>query len=116
MICLNNGIPERTASMYVCEHAYRRFHSGERPIQAKRASDFLRKSSAYFLYFCLNRTVIYTKFYGVPYTTDYEDIRTLLYDNLYKHLKKNGITDATLTNSRGEVEFSMSNPKYKQIP
>lgn len=45
--------------------------------------------------------------------TDYEDIRTLLYDNLFKHLKKNGIKDATLTNSRGEVEFSMSNPKYK---
>lgn len=47
---------------------------------------------------------------------DYEDIRTLLYDNLFKHLKKNGIKDATLTNSRGEVEFYMSNPKYKQIP
>lgn len=45
--------------------------------------------------------------------TDYEDIRILLYDNLFKHLKKNGITDATLTNSRGEVEFSMSKPKYK---
>jgi len=45
--------------------------------------------------------------------SDYEDIRILLYDNLFKHLKKNGITDATLTNSRGEIEFSMSNPKYK---
>ncbi|MGI6677835.1 MAG: M56 family metallopeptidase [Dehalobacterium sp.] len=44
--------------------------------------------------------------------TDYGDIRTLLYDNLYKHLKKNGITDATLTNSKDEIEFSMSNPKY----
>ncbi|HZK56758.1 MAG TPA: DUF5301 domain-containing protein [Clostridia bacterium] len=44
---------------------------------------------------------------------DYDDIRILLYDNLFKHLKKNGIKDATLTNSRGEVEFSMSNPKYK---
>ena len=45
--------------------------------------------------------------------TDYDDIRTLMYDNLYKHLKKNGITDATLTNSRGEIEFSMRDPKYK---
>ena len=45
--------------------------------------------------------------------TDYDDIRTLLYVNLYKHLKKNGITDATLSNSLGEVEFSMSDPKYK---
>jgi hypothetical protein len=45
--------------------------------------------------------------------TDYEDIRVLLYDNLFKHLKKNGIKDAVLTNSRGEIEFSMSNPKYK---
>ena len=44
--------------------------------------------------------------------TNYGDIRTLLYDNLFKHLKKNGIKDATLTNSRGEVEFFMSNPKY----
>jgi beta-lactamase regulating signal transducer with metallopeptidase domain len=44
---------------------------------------------------------------------DYEDIRILLHDNLFKHLKKNDIKDATLTNSRGEVEFSMSNPKYK---
>ncbi len=43
---------------------------------------------------------------------DYEDIRTLLYENLFNHLKKNGIKDATLTNSRGEVEFTMSNPKY----
>jgi beta-lactamase regulating signal transducer with metallopeptidase domain len=45
--------------------------------------------------------------------TDYEDIRTLLYDNLFKHLKKNGITDATLTNSQGKIEFSMKDPKYK---
>ncbi|MDD4146209.1 MAG: M56 family metallopeptidase [Clostridia bacterium] len=45
--------------------------------------------------------------------TDYEDIRILLHDNLFKHLKKNGIKDATLTNSQGEVEFSMSNPNYK---
>lgn len=41
---------------------------------------------------------------------DYEDIRILMHDNLFKHLKENGITDATLTNSQGEVEFSMSNP------
>jgi hypothetical protein len=45
--------------------------------------------------------------------TDYEDIRNLLYDNLFKHLKINGIKDAALTNSQGEVEFIMSNPKYK---
>ncbi|MCR6546395.1 M56 family metallopeptidase [Dehalobacterium formicoaceticum] len=45
--------------------------------------------------------------------TNYGDIRTLLYDNLFKHLKKNRIKDATLANSQGEVEFSMSNPKYK---
>lgn len=45
--------------------------------------------------------------------TNYEDIRTQLYDNLFKHLKNNGVKDATLTNSQGEVEFYMSNPKYK---
>ena len=45
---------------------------------------------------------------------DYEDIRVLMYDNLFKHLKKNGIKDATLlTNYQGEIEFSMNNPKYK---
>ena len=37
--------------------------------------------------------------------TDYEDIRTLLYDNLFKHLKKNGIKEAMLTNSRGGLGF-----------
>lgn len=42
-----------------------------------------------------------------------EDIRILLHDNLFNHLKKNGIEDATLTNSQGEVEFTMINPKYK---
>jgi hypothetical protein len=37
-----------------------------------------------------------------------------MYDNLFKHLKKNGIKDATLlTNYQGEIEFSMNNPKYK---
>lgn len=45
--------------------------------------------------------------------TDYDDIRTLQYENLYKHLMKNGITDAALTNSQGEIKFSMSDPKYK---
>jgi hypothetical protein len=44
---------------------------------------------------------------------DYEDIRILLYDNLFDHLKKNGITDATLSNSQGEIKFSMSDPRYK---
>jgi len=40
---------------------------------------------------------------------DYEDIRNLQRENLRKHLKGNNITDATLTNSRGEVEFSLLN-------
>ncbi|EHQ89048.1 DUF5301 domain-containing protein [Desulfosporosinus youngiae] len=44
---------------------------------------------------------------------DYEDIRSLLYDNLFKHLKNNDITEATLTNSQGVIKFSMSNPQYK---
>jgi len=39
-----------------------------------------------------------------------DDIRTLQRENLFKHLKANGIKDATLFNSRGEIEFSMSNP------
>ncbi len=44
---------------------------------------------------------------------DYEDTRVLLHDNLFKHLKKNGSTEAILTNSQGKIEFSMSDPKYK---
>jgi len=36
-----------------------------------------------------------------------DDIRTLLWKNLSKHLKANGIKDATLFNSRGEIEFSI---------
>jgi hypothetical protein len=44
---------------------------------------------------------------------DYEDIHVLMRENLYKHLKENGIIDATLTNSQGEVEFSMSDPQFK---
>jgi hypothetical protein len=43
---------------------------------------------------------------------NYDDIRTLQRKNLFKHLKANGIKDATLFNSCGEVEFSMSNPQY----
>lgn len=39
---------------------------------------------------------------------DYEDIRILMRDNLSNHLKKNGVTEATLTNYQGEIEFSMS--------
>lgn len=38
---------------------------------------------------------------------DYEDIRILLYDNLTKHLRMNGVYNATLTNSLGEVEFRL---------
>jgi hypothetical protein len=30
----------------------------------------------------------------------------------FKHLKANGIKDASLFNSSGEIEFSMSNPQY----
>jgi hypothetical protein len=41
-----------------------------------------------------------------------DDIRTLRWKNLFKHLKANGIKDAILFNSRGEIEFSMSNPQY----
>jgi hypothetical protein len=40
--------------------------------------------------------------------SNYEDLRQLHYDNLYKHLSANGIEDATLTNPRGEILFSMN--------
>ncbi|MHB1042838.1 MAG: hypothetical protein ACYC0Q_08380 [Eubacteriales bacterium] len=43
---------------------------------------------------------------------DYEDIRILQRENLFIHLRANRITDATLVNSRGEIEFSMSSPQY----
>lgn len=38
---------------------------------------------------------------------DYEDIRILQRDNLLKHLKANGITEATLYSPSGEIEFSI---------
>jgi bla regulator protein BlaR1 len=41
-----------------------------------------------------------------------DDIRNLRWENLFKHLKANGIKDAILFNSRGEIEFSMSSPQY----
>ena len=44
-------------------------------------------------------------------SSHYEDLRILQRENLYQHLKANGITDATLFNRNGEVEFSMSNPQ-----
>jgi len=43
---------------------------------------------------------------------DYDDIRVLLRENLIKHLKVNGVKNATLFNSRGEIEFSVSFPEY----
>jgi len=43
---------------------------------------------------------------------DYYDIRTLHWENLSRHLIANGIKEATLFNSRGEVEFSLSKPQY----
>jgi beta-lactamase regulating signal transducer with metallopeptidase domain len=49
----------------------------------------------------------------IRHYADYENIRVLMSDNLYKHLRKNGIKYATLTNSQGEIEFSMSDPKYQ---
>ncbi len=47
----------------------------------------------------------------LKYYSDYEDLQELLYDNLYKHLKNNGISDATITDYLGEIIFSMN--KYK---
>jgi len=43
---------------------------------------------------------------------NYDDIRTLQRENLFKHLKANGIKKAVLYNSRGEIEFLMSEPQY----
>lgn len=40
---------------------------------------------------------------------NYDDLRTLHWENLSKHLKVNGIQDATLFDPYGEVEFSLSN-------
>lgn len=40
---------------------------------------------------------------------DYEDIRKLQMNNLYNHLKDNGIKDAEIVNRKEEVIFSMSN-------
>jgi len=44
--------------------------------------------------------------------TNREDLHTLHWKNLYKHLKENGINDATLYYPDGEIKFTMSDPKY----
>lgn len=41
-----------------------------------------------------------------------EDIHSLHYENLFKHLKANGIKEAILYNPSGEIEFSMTSPQY----
>lgn len=41
---------------------------------------------------------------------NYEDIRVLHRENLAKHLRTNGITDATLMDFYGQIEFTMDNP------
>lgn len=41
-----------------------------------------------------------------------EDIHNLHFENLFKHLKANGIKDAILYNPSGEIEFSMTSPQY----
>ncbi|MEL7567416.1 MAG: M56 family metallopeptidase [Dehalobacterium sp.] len=38
----------------------------------------------------------------------YDDLHDLMWENLALHLRTNGITDATLKNSRGEIEFSIN--------
>jgi beta-lactamase regulating signal transducer with metallopeptidase domain len=40
---------------------------------------------------------------------NYDDLFDLQRENLLKHLKKNGIKDATLYNYKGEIEFSIKN-------
>lgn len=46
----------------------------------------------------------------INHYSNYDDLRQLHFDNLYKHLSANGIKEATLTNPRGEILFSMSSP------
>jgi len=48
----------------------------------------------------------------IKHYSNYDDIRTLQWENLFKHLKANGIKDATLYNSSGEIEFTMNRPQY----
>lgn len=48
----------------------------------------------------------------IEHYTDYDDICTLHWENLYKHLRANGIKDATLYDPYGEVIFTMSSPQY----
>jgi hypothetical protein len=45
----------------------------------------------------------------LEYYGDYENLHDLQRENLLKHLKKNGINDATLYNHKGEIEFSIKN-------
>jgi hypothetical protein len=46
----------------------------------------------------------------INHYSNYNDLRQLHFDNLYKHLSAHGIKEATLTNPQGEILFSMSWP------
>ncbi|NLX64816.1 MAG: hypothetical protein GX022_08610 [Clostridiaceae bacterium] len=48
----------------------------------------------------------------IKHYSNYDDIRTLQRENLFKHLKANDIKSATLFNSSGEIEFTMNRPQY----
>lgn len=46
----------------------------------------------------------------IRHYSNYDDLRQLHFDNLYRHLSAHGIKEAALTNPQGEILFSMSSP------
>lgn len=46
----------------------------------------------------------------INHYSNYDDLRQLHFDNLYRHLSAHSIEEATLTNPEGDILFSMSSP------
>jgi hypothetical protein len=112
-----NTLSEEEGSIIPAAITYRKDNSGgyilEKYEQARDGSEFGPSIRKYCTMPVSEKEIKGLADKILKHYVDYEDIRMLMYDNLFKHLKKNGITDATLTNSQGDVEFSVSDPKYK---
>ena len=113
-----NALSEEGGSIIPAAITYRKDNSGgyilEKYEQARDGSEFGPSIRKYCTMPVSKKEIKGLADKILKHYGDYEDIRVLMYDNLFKHLKKNGIKDATLlTNYQGEIEFSMNNPKYK---
>ena len=112
-----NSLSEEGGSIIPAAITYRRDNNGEYVLeeyeQAKDGAFFASSIKAYCTMPVSGKEIKGLANKVLNHYSDYEDIQVLMYNNLFKHLKKNGISDASLTNPSGEIKFSMSNPQYR---